>query len=138
MNPLNINQPTCHNYPEDEVVPHDVLLVPTQPSGHVEIPGQFHFKFSLTGVVVLFSAYSEVMMGQFSRSQWSKSTQWTTGSTWWIVTGIISLQLAFGYFSSEKSLRLYSVLTLSVCTLSSLRDNKTCDTTNTWKLSKKP
>ena len=45
LNPLKISQPTCHDYPEDEMVPHDVLLVPTQPSGHVEIPGQFHFKF---------------------------------------------------------------------------------------------
>ena len=98
-------------------------------------PWAILFQVFLFWVVVLSSAYSEVMMGQFSRSQWSKSTQWTTGSTWWFVRGIISLQLVFGCFSSEKSLRLYSVL--SVCTLLSLRDNKTCDTSNTWDLSKK-
>ena len=61
-------------------------------------------------VVVLFSAYSEVIMGQFSRSQWSKSTQWTTGSTWWFVRGIILLQVTFGCFSSKSSSQLYSVL----------------------------
>ena len=58
-----ILQPTCRNYPEYEMVPHDVLFVSTQPSGHVEIsamwksignqighveiPGKFHFKFPL-------------------------------------------------------------------------------------------
>ena len=31
---------TCHDYPEDKMVPHDVHLVPTKPCGTVEIPGQ--------------------------------------------------------------------------------------------------
>ena len=31
---------TCHDYPEDKMVPHDVHLVPTKPRGTVEIPGQ--------------------------------------------------------------------------------------------------
>ena len=29
---------TCHDYPEDKMVPHDVHLVPTKPRGTVEIP----------------------------------------------------------------------------------------------------
>lgn len=51
------------------------------------------------GIVLLFSAYSEVIMGQFSRSQWLKSTQWTTGSTWWRFSFHCNRHLSVSYES---------------------------------------